>query len=203
MRLENKWITGSSKVFDLSIFLRSCLQFSSFLSFSRALTLGCVLVSFARTLRLSLVRGCALSLAFRFVFGLAFAFPLAFHLGCPLGCPRVVTFFELPAWEFLRLPPFGTFLRAETTSCAFTSSCTEDAVVTISFTQDETYCSSNCSGWRFESSSLVFALSFRCFAILSGFFHCFFHDTFVSFLVQFGREVLSPGLKPLTWVHHH
>ena len=40
MSLENKWITGSSKVFDLSIFLRSSLRFSS--SFSRASTLGCV-----------------------------------------------------------------------------------------------------------------------------------------------------------------
>ena len=82
--------------------------FPSFLSFSRASTLGCVLLSLARTLRLAVVRGCALSFAFRLVFGLAFAFLLAFlrllhSLALPLGCPPgVVTFFDLPVWEFLR-----------------------------------------------------------------------------------------------------
>ena len=84
--------------------------------------------------------------------------------------PGVVTFFfELPGGEFLRLP-FVTFLRAEATSCDFTSSCTGDAVVTIFFTKDETCCSSNCSGRRFESSSLVFLL--RLSDVLQSFHVC-------------------------------
>ena len=44
------------------------------------------------------------------------------HQGCHV--------FDLPVWEFLRLS-FGAFFESETTSCAFTSSCTGDAVVTI------------------------------------------------------------------------
>ena len=53
---------------------------SSFLFFSRASTLVCVLLSLARTLRLAFVRSCALSLAFRFVFGLPLPFPLPYFV---------------------------------------------------------------------------------------------------------------------------
>ena len=98
MRLETNWITGSSKVFDLSISLRSCRHFSSFLSFSRASTLGCVLLSFCQN------SSSALSFAVRFVFGLAFAFPLpSFVCWTPLpsrwAAPGVVKLFELSTWE--------------------------------------------------------------------------------------------------------
>ena len=77
MRLANNWITGSSKVFDLSICLWSCLHFSSFPSFSRASTLGCVLFSFAKTLRLP----CPL--------------PFDLFLGLPLPFPCLLSSAEL------------------------------------------------------------------------------------------------------------
>ena len=81
------------------ISLRSCCHFF-FLSSSRASTIGCVLLSFAKTLRLALVRGCALSFASRFLSGLAFAFSLAFFrllnsFAFPLGCSRGCHVFEI------------------------------------------------------------------------------------------------------------
>ena len=114
---KNKWITGSSKGFHLSIFLLSCLHFSSFLSCSRALTLGCVLLSLARTLRLAFVRNCALSFAFRFVFWACLCLSPCLSSSVELPClspglPQGVSrFFDLPVWEFLRLS-FGPLFRA-------------------------------------------------------------------------------------------
>ena len=64
MRQANNWITRSSKAFDLSIFLRSCLHCSSFLSFSKVSTFGCVPLSFARAFPSALVHSCALSFVF-------------------------------------------------------------------------------------------------------------------------------------------
>ena len=94
--LPSDWRTNGSPGHRrfLSFRFSSCLASIFPPSFSRASTLGCVLRSLARTLRLAFVRGCALSFAFRFVFGFAFAFLLAFvrllllafPLGCPIGC---------------------------------------------------------------------------------------------------------------------
>ena len=85
-------VVGSFRPFDFRPVLLPCFL-HSFLF--QSLDPGMCSLSFARTLRLAFFRGCALSLAFRFVFGLAFALPLAFLrllnsfaflLGCSRGC---------------------------------------------------------------------------------------------------------------------
>ena len=175
--------------------------FRLFFPFSRASTLACVLLSFAKALRLASLRGCVFLFALRLVFGLAFTFrrafcrllnPFAFRLCCPRGCH---VFFELLTWELLR-PPSERCLKAETTSAAFTSSCTRNAVVTHFLSQKmrrtvHTTVQATVQA-DVSRAPLWFLLRlFRFVAILSRFVHDVFHDTFASFLVQFFRKLVD------------
>ena len=105
----DNWITGSSRVFDLSISIRSCRHFSSFLSFSRASTLGCVLL-----LPKLFVWPWFVAVPCPLPFGWFLGVPLPFSLPffrllnsfglfpwAAQGSPR---YFELSTSEFLRLP---------------------------------------------------------------------------------------------------
>ena len=95
------WITGSSKVFDLSIFLRSCLQFF-FLSFLFQSLDPSMISSFpCQILSSAFVRGCTLSFALRLALGLPLPFPWA--------PPGDVTFFWISFLEILAIILGGRF----------------------------------------------------------------------------------------------